>query len=63
MKTPIMDSPFKVSRYQGSVKPRFSYLQTSQAYRVNCVLNQCRQLGSSVRELIDKYPGSCLCLS
>ena len=28
------------------------------------VLNQCRQLGSSVRELNDKYPGSsCLCLS
>ena len=27
------------------------------------MLNQCRQLGSSVRELIDKYPGSCLCLS
>ena len=30
---------------------------------LNCVLNQCRQLGSmSVRELNDKYPGSCLCL-
>ena len=27
------------------------------------MLNQCQQLGSSVRELIDKYPGSCLCLS
>ena len=27
------------------------------------MLNQCRQLGSSVRELNDKYPGSCLCLS
>ena len=39
-----------------------SHLQASQAYRVNCVLNQCRQLGSSVRELNDKYPGSCLCL-
>ena len=25
------------------------------------MLNQCRQLGSSVRELNDKYPGSCLC--
>ena len=30
---------------------------------MNCVLNQCWQLGSSVRELNDKYPGSCLCLS
>ena len=40
-----------------------SHLQASQAYCVNCVLNQCRQLGSSVRELNDKYPGSCLCLS
>ena len=27
------------------------------------MLNQCRQLGSSVRELNDKYLGSCLCLS
>ena len=27
------------------------------------MLNQCRQLGSSVRELNVKYPGSCLCLS
>ena len=33
-----------------------------QAYRVNCVLNQYWQVGSSVRELNDKYPGSCLCL-
>ena len=30
---------------------------------VNCVLNQYWQLGSSVREFNDKYPGSCLCLS
>ena len=29
---------------------------------VNCELNQCQQLGSSVRELNNKYPGSCLCL-
>ena len=27
------------------------------------MLNQCRQLGSSVRELNVKYPGSCLYLS
>ena len=26
------------------------------------MLNQCQQLGSSVSELNDKYPGSCLCL-
>ena len=27
------------------------------------MLNQCRQLGSSVRQLNDKCPGICLCLS
>ena len=36
---------------------------TAVSGNVNCVLTQCRQLGSGVRELNDKYPGSCLCLS
>ena len=27
------------------------------------MVNRCRQLGSSVRELNDKNPGGCLCLS
>ena len=66
MKTPIVDTLFEVKHLKyitGFSEASFlSHLQASQAYRVNCVLNQCRQLGSSVRELIDKYPGSCLCL-
>ena len=47
------------------MKPYFFpiYRLAKPAYRINCVLNQCRQLGSSVKELNDKYPGSCLCLS
>ena len=66
MKTPIMDTPFEVKHLKyiaGFSEASFlSHLQASQAYRVNCVLTQCRQLGSSVRELNNKYPGSCLCL-
>ena len=39
-----------------------SHVRLNFDYHVSCVLNQCWQLGSSVRELNDKYPGSCLCL-
>ena len=66
MKISIMDTPFKVKHVKqiaGFIEAVFlSHLQASQAYYVNCVLNQCQQLSSSVRELNDKYPGSCLCL-
>ena len=67
MKTPIMDTPFEVKTSQVDRRVRkasfLPHLQASQAYHVNCMLNQCRQLGSCVRELNDKYPGSCICLS
>ena len=66
MKAPIMDTPFEVKHLKqiaGFSEASFlSHLQASQAYLGNCVLNQCWQLGSNVRELNDKYPGSCLCL-
>ena len=52
------------SRSQSSVKPRFFpfYRLAKLIVPVSCVLNRYQQLGSSVRELNDKYPGSCLCL-
>ena len=69
MKAPIMDTPFRVAtsqvrRSQSSVKPRFFpfYRLAKLIVLVNCVLHQYQQLGSSVRELNDKYLDSCLCL-
>ena len=52
------------SRSQSSVKSRFFllYRLAKLIVPINCVLNQCQQLGSSVRKLNDKYPGSYLCL-
>ena len=46
------------------MNPRFLsiYRLAKLIMSVSCVLNQCWQLGSSVRELNDKYLGSCLCL-
>ena len=56
MKTPIIDTPFEVKHLK--------YIAGfSEASFLSHLLNQCRQLGSGVRELNDKYPGSCLCLS
>ena len=53
MKVPIMDTPFEVKHLKyiaGFSEASFlSHLQASQVYSVNCVLNQCRQLGSSVQ--------------
>ena len=54
-----MDTSFKgkhLKQIAGFTKALFlSYLQASQAYCVICVLNKFRQLGSSIRELNDKY--------
>ena len=51
-------------RLQSSVKSCFFplYMLAKLIVPIICVLNQCQQLGSSVRKLNDKYPGSCLCL-
>ena len=55
MKIPIMDTPIEVKHLKyiaGFIEATFlSHLHVSQAYRVNYVLNQGWQLGSSVREL------------
>ena len=53
-----------INRSQSSVKSYFFpfYRLVKLIVPVNCVLNQFQQLGSSVWELNDKYPGSCLCL-
>ena len=52
------------SRSQSPVKSRFFPFNrlAKLIVLINCVLNQCQQLGSIVRKLNDKYPGSCLCL-
>ena len=61
IKTSIMDTPLEVnisSRSQGLVKSRLLPIYRLAKLIMSIVLNQCLQLGSSVRELIDKYPGS-----